>query len=956
MKRLKFSLVLILILFMVNSAYSQYFSTGADPANIKWSQINTTNFQLIFPEEYESKAQRFAAILEEVYKFGYQSLGKAPRKISVIMHTHTVSSNGMVAWTPKRMELYPTPHQKIYAQDWLEELAIHEFRHVVQMDKIETELPFIFKLLFGEQAAAATVAAYVPFWLLEGDAVISETVLSNTGRGRNPYFLMENKAQLMEKGLYSYDKATLGSYKNFVPNRYKFGWWMLGGIRAKYGDKIWADILDNVANKPLSINPVNKILKQETGKTKENLYLELFSDYQESWNKELEKQATTIPENLTSAPKIYTNYLYPQVTAHGDIIAYKQSRDDIGRIVDLIDGQEVVLFTPGTMLEESFSAIDGKVIWSERRAHVRWDHADRSVIILLDPSIPRKQEFKYDDNLFAPRISPTGNRFAAVRVNTTNDYSLGVYNLNDGTLIRSYKLDSNDFIFSPCWDSDAKQIFCIGMSEHGKYIAAIDLQSGEVSRLTEPSYFDIRNLTYYDHSLIYTSAESGVDNIWQLDLNSKISTQKTSVAFGADYGSCDGKFLYFSNYTADGYQLAKLPVEKWLDEASTGKRMISNKLADSLSKQEGKVLNFSNLVDSSFQIKPYRKLTHLFNFHSWAPVYINTTAYEVRPGVSFFSQNKLGTSTANLGYDYDWTERAGKYRASFEYSGLFPVIRAEVNYGKRKSTYGVIQQNGDTIYHPFSWNELSYELAAKLPLTFSSGKYVQFLQPQIEYARTQLSHDATTPDEFYHGFYHGITYQLYFQNVLRRAELDVAPRWGQAVDFVFKQNPTGGTKVGDLKAVQTYLYFPGILKNQAIRIYNGYQEKLTDKSLSFSDVVRFPRGIQRISNTRLYTFTADYMLPLAYPDFSFGRFFYLKRLRASLFYDFSSLKGKTYNEDNSVHSIYEKYLSSFGVEMTGDGHFLRLPAPLSIGIRSIYLPDFREMRFELLFSISFDSI
>ncbi|PTN09335.1 hypothetical protein [Mangrovibacterium marinum] len=957
MGRLKFSLFFLMIQLLVPPVRAQYFSTGTDPANIRWLQINTENFQLIFPNDYEPKAQQVAAILEKVYRYGYQSLGTAPRKISVIMHTRTVNSNGMVAWAPRRMELYPTPHQKIYAQDWLQQLAIHEFRHVVQMDKIAQELPAIFKIILGEQAATAAVGAYLPFWFLEGDAVVTETALSQSGRGRNPYFLMENKAQAVEKGLFSYDKASLGSYKDFVPNRYKFGWWMTGGIRAKYGERTWSNVLEQIASKPLSITPVNTALKKQTGHTKEELYASLFANYRQRWIEQIDSAKLSRSVALTTSSPSYTQYLYPQLAADGSLVAYKQSRHDIGRIVKIENGREQVLFTPGTILDESMSLAGSKIIWSERRAHLRWDHADRSVIILRDIESLKMHKFTYDDNLFAPQISPDSNLFAAVRVNETNNYNLGIFNLNDGNLTESYTIGDNDFIFSPCWSHDGNHLFCIGLSDQGKYIARINLKTGNISRLTEPSYADIRNLSYFGKTLVYTSAESGIDNIYQLDLSSRSVRQLTNVAFGADYGILADDTLFFSNYTADGYQLVKLPANHFFNQPSAGSNLVSNHLADLLASRENLILDFKALPDSNYQVKRYSKLAHLFNFHSWAPAYINTTDYEIRPGVSFVSQNKLGTATANLGYDYDWSERIGKYRANLEYSGLWPILRAEVNYGKRKSSYGTIQQNGDTTYQDFSWNEMAYEFEARLPLTFNSGKYTQFIQPKIEYSRRKVSHDSSTPDEFFSGYYHGISYHLYLQNTIRQAELDLQPRWGQAVELVFKQNPSGGVEIANLKAFQSYLYFPGFRRNQALRIYNGYQQKNSGQSSDlFSNVVRFPRGIQQIKHSELYTFSADYRFPLAYPDFSLGQFVYLKRLRASLFYDFSSLQRKNYNDDGSLHSIYKKYLTSVGLEIMGDGHFLRLPAPVSVGLRSMYLPDFKETRFELMLSVQFSGI
>ena len=258
----------LFFLFFLNMSYfavAQYYVLGDDPAGIHWKQINTTNFQIIYPSSFEIKAQRMANILEKSYLFAGKTLQHQPAKISVILHTNTVRSNGFVAWAPSRVELFTTPFQDIYAQDWLEQLAIHELRHVVQIDKIDSELPGILRIILGEQAAALAIGLYLPFWFLEGDAVATETALSHSGRGRVPSFEMELKAQSIEKGIFSYNKAYLGSYKDYIPDYYQLGYQLVAGIRSKYGPESWSTILSRVAHKPLSLNAFSAGIKQVTG-------------------------------------------------------------------------------------------------------------------------------------------------------------------------------------------------------------------------------------------------------------------------------------------------------------------------------------------------------------------------------------------------------------------------------------------------------------------------------------------------------------------------------------------------------------------------------------------------------------------------------------------------------------------------------------------------------------------
>ena len=965
-----FLFLLALILAFPFIGKSQYFSTGQDPDQIKWRQINTDNFQIIYPEEYEAKAQQVAWVFEKVYDYGSRTLNHAPRKISVILHTHTVKSNGLVAWSPKRVELFTTPHQDMYAQDWLEQLAVHEFRHVVQMDKIQQELPDLLPVLFGEQAAAAVVGAYLPFWFVEGDAVVLETALSKSGRGRKASFLMENKAQVLEKGLYSYNKASLGSYKDFVPNRYKFGYWMVGGIREKYGPKIWSDVLDEIARKPLSITPVNRVLKKETGFTQNGLYEKLFNEYRTNWQKEIDHLQLTPNKKITSEPIFFTNYSQAHAINDSTFVALKDARSDRLRIVKIGPAGEQIIATPGSIFNESFSAEKNLLIWSELRPDIRWSHADRSVIVVYNRETGARQEFHPENKLFSPVISPDLLHFAAVEVDKTNQYYLSVFDLLTGKRIKQYFTPDNSYFFTPCWNTNGDELFFIALSSAGKSLTSLNLKTGQMTTLLNAGFQEIRNPRFKNGQLCFTGSFTGIDNIYSIQLDDHKIYQLTSVPFGADYPVVCGNKLLFSNYSANGYQLCSMKLNDALKKPFTDIQPKTYALADSLANQEATVLDFTGKMQADFPSRRYHKFAHLFNFHSWAPAYISTNSYDLKPGVSLFSQNKLGTAETRLGYKYNWEEEAGKYQLGFKYSGFFPVLDAEMNYGKRSSNYHLIQntvdQSGnivksDTTTQRFEWQELSLDASIYVPLRFSQGKYSQLVQPELDYSYKKLSHTNTTPEEFYSGYYHSLTYRLYFQNVLNMSELDILPPWGQVIDLIYRDglNGFGGSKasdVGHLKAIQSYLFFPGFSRNHGIKLYNAYQQNQMGSSFAFGNAIHFPRGYSSFQNTSMYSMGIDYVMPLLYPDFSIGRLIYLKRIRTSLFYDFANLERNNYSKEGEIVGNSTLDMNSLGIELIGDGHILRIVAPISAGIRGMYLPTTKNIQFQFLFSIDLNSL
>jgi len=951
--------ILLILLLFVNTAKGQFFQTGQDPSQIRWRQINTDNFQIIYPEEFDKEAQRLTFVLTKVYEYGTKTMNFNPRKISAVLHTRTVNSNGLVAWAPKRIELFTTPHQQIYAQDWLEELGLHEFRHLVQLDKIQSELPFILKLLLGEQATAIVTGTYLPLWFLEGDAVVTETALSPAGRGRLASFSMEYRAQLTEKRRYSFDKAYLGSYKDFVPDHYKLGYWLVGKSREKYGSQLWSEVLDKVGNQPLSITPVNSVLKKETNLNNKNLYNQIFNDLSNDWKQNINQTGINDPSVVSPYRKNYTNYLYPEFYKDSFIIAYRTSIDDLSRFVLISpDKSEKILYTPGSIFDESVDIKNQFIIWSENRADIRWTHADRPVIIAYNIETKKKHEINYKNKLFSPALSPDLKSFAAVEVDPENNYYLSVFDLNSGKLKQRFRTDDNQYFFTPCWDEKGEKLYFVSLSSKGKYIASYNLQTKEFKSLTSKTFANLKNPVFANHQLIFSSDFSGTDNMYSVDTESLQITMIYKANFGVDYPSesNSNNQIVFSNYSSYGYQLSLLGLsEKANLKEMTDISLQANKLADHLAAQEKGLPNFANNDSIKYTSKKYSKVGHLFNIHSWAPGYIDVNNYDIRPGVSIFSQNKLGTAVTQIGYDYNVADHTGKYKLAFNYSGLFPEFDTELSYGNGTSQYYKMINN-DTIVQRFTWNEVNADLDIRLPLNLSKGKYSSVFYPEIKYTFNQfLPNLSPLHDTIYSGIYHAMTYRLYYYHLLHQSVQSLMPKWGQQFDLIYRHTPFAGNNLGNIAGIQSVLYFPGLAKNDGIKIYQGYQERRFTQIYNFSDFIRYPRGFQSFQNNKMYSASVDYKFPILYPDLSVGKLAFIKRLKSSLFYDYALLSVPAIDSKRIIYLNYREIdMKSFGLELTSDLHVMRFFAPIEMGLRTIYRPDFHDFQFNFLFSINFN--
>ncbi|MDP4185924.1 MAG: hypothetical protein Q8862_12290, partial [Bacteroidota bacterium] len=925
MKKL-FSLCFILALCM-SGVHGQYFSSGQDPAEIKWNQIKTSHFRIIYPKGYEKQANRVASMLSKVYNYAAVSLKTSPKPIDVILHNHTIQANGFVALAPRRLEMYTVPDQETYGQDWLEQLSIHEFRHVVQMDKLDSEIPLLLKLILGEQSTALITGAYVPFWFLEGDAVCTETALGNTGRGRLPFFQQGLKAQVVEKGSYSYYKAVLGSMRDYVPNHYELGYWITGEARQLYGRAVWDKTLSYIGRNPIDPWAFDDGLKRATGKNKVKLYNQIFTELRAKWKTDADNRCGVSGIVVSPQSKHYQSFRFAQFLNNNEIVAEKSSLDDIDHFV-LIDkeGKEKKLFTPGERTLEPLSLVNNILIWSERRPGVRWGNSDRSVICMLNVLSGSFKTLKIKNSKPAsPSLSPDGRLIVFAETDLHGDHFISVYNIQKEKVIRKISSPENLFFMTPSWDSDQKNIFAIAVGEKGKALIRIGVQSGQLDILVPFGATEIGQPQALGKYIFFSGAYSGTDNVYALDRQTLKIYQVTDSKFGTrDIAiSPDKNHLLVSDYSSKGYALKVIPVDNtnWKD---IDIRNYSHfELADQLAAQERGVIDFKQGTDSLCQAKRYSKVGHLLNFHSWAPVFIDISNQQAFSGVSVMSQNVLSTLDLVAGYKFDPTEKYGKYKLNFTYKGFFPILDFEYTGGKNASWYYQLSNPkydtyaGKMIYQDttkirFSWWENNFKVGASLPFNLSGFGYQRFISPSVRWEYTQFAHNASTFSKFYHNSQY-LDLNLYAYNLRNTTEQDITPKWGEIISLTYKNTIFSDVHYGTLKAAQGILYLPGFFKNHRINIYGGVQQKDVDTNY-FSDQIRIARGYQSFINTQLATLNADYKFPICYPDLNLGKLLYMKRLKAGLYYDLTQFN--SFYNSNNKRIPFTGNISSYGAEIS----------------------------------------
>lgn len=957
----------LFIQFIALPLFSQYYSTGQDPASIRWCHIKTEKYNLIYPALFEKKALYLANVLDLVIQYETKTLTAKVPCIPVLIHSESANSNGLTVWAPKRIELYPCPPQSIYPEEWLEQLAIHEYRHAVQISKMNRGFTKVLYYIFGEQAPAAMLGLFIPPWFLEGDATATETALSYSGRGRLNSFNAPLRAQLLEKKIYSYDKATLGSYKTFIPDQYVLGYHLVAKGREHYGPEIWNSALERSARLPFMIVPFAYSIKKSSSLSKTKFYRNTLQELDSSWRKQYSITTYTPLKTITLPdPKNYSQYDHPLLMNDSTIIAGKQSNEDRDFFVMISrDGKEKRMFTPGNYQAGSDSYSEGLLAWAEYEPDIRWGNRNYSVIRTFDLTTKKIRNLTKRTRFFSPILSPDGKSIATVEITRDNKFSIVILDSRKGEIKKRIKSIAGEVILTPDWSPDGQRLIYLILNEWGKTVVCYDLRNDQRKTFIPSYYHEMVGHAYlFGKYLMYSADYSGIDNLYALDTLSGKIYQVTSVPYHAQDPdpTSDKKKFIFSNYCSDGLMIAEADVDttKWVVIDSVRNSFVP--VYKSIVEQECINIQDSVLNRSLYKIlqkdtvdfdadkingkiypsKKFSKALHLFTIHSWAPASFNVSNLTVHPGVMALSQNLLSTAFTRIGYDYDLNERTGKFYAGFSYEGWFPIINFRYEYGKRAGLK-INSLTGET--SRFTWNESNLAINISIPLNLSHGRWYRNLNFNAGSTLIDIIHDKSTPRHFTNGWITSFNYRIFASNYFRSNFQDMFPKWGQSIDLNFRHSPFSDNDIGSIFAGEMNLFFPGILRHHGIWIYGGYQKKndLNVNGYSYAGYVIYPRGFEGVSDDEVWSVLTNYKFPLFCPDWSIGSLFYIKRFKLNLFFDYAE------GLNPGALNVYK----STGAELTADLHLLRFIYPFELGVRAYYLPDDYTWGFNFLWGIYF---
>lgn len=910
------------------NVFSQEEALGQLPSKIKWQKLKTPAAIIIYPSGNDSSAQRVANIINYQQDSLTKSVGQKSYRTGIVLQSSGVLPNAYVALAPFRSVFYGTAPENIQligSTDWLDVLSIHENRHIQQTSNTRYGLSKFFYYLQGESGWSFASNIAIPNWYFEGDAVWAETSFTQAGRGRTPSFSSQQRALAFSNTQYDYQKSRNGSFKDFVPDHYRLGYSMLSHLRNEKGADVMVPVLKDASAYKGIIYPFDRALKKHTGYTSTSLYNATHNETSRLWKEELSNIKTTPTQAVTALDnKTITNYYFPQITADGELYAFKNSYKETDKIISINNNKETNIISPGLNFGNYFNVNGNNFIWTEYRKNPRRGYESFSEIFIFNKSTDKKQKLTKGGKFFSPIINHSGDKVIAIHFSPGLKTTLKEINTTTSqeNILTTFELGES--LTGLTFSSNEKELIYVLKRNSKLSIWKYNLADAKKTQLTPWTYHIIGAPRVKDNDVYFSSSYSGIDNIYKTSLVGTLEIEQlTSVEIGA-YQPCinkEGTALYFVEHTVKGRVISKIefasisnsrkmvtlyePIDmKWLDK----------------SKEKPEIVDFLKKVPTvQYESTAYSGLFRGMRLHSWG-----FTASRTEPALNLKFNNYLNDFSIGLNSIYNINEKTLRYNAEVSYGKWYPLLGLKVSQSNRRADY----LNTTNEIKAQTFDELKITGNIGLPLSWISGNYTTTLKPEASYNYYDVKNlkfdDITSTQP--KSSYSTIDSDFEFSILRRTASQNLASRLGISLNAKYVTNIS---QDNDSKLnASLKLYLPGLAKNHSFRINGGFQKELLSNAFQLTDNFAYTRGFETPINDEFIGFSAEYALPIAYPDWGLWGITYFKRIKANMFYDYGQGKFNNLNQTQDYQSA--------GLEVIFDNVFLNL-LPISIGVRGTYL-------------------
>ena len=896
-------LAITALLLLPAGLKAQFYVTGDNPGRLRWNSIDTDNFRIIYPQGSDSLARVYGYKLEK-YRIpvsrstGYLNKGRMP----VVMHAYN-AANGSVAWAPKRMDLFTLPSP--YAPEpmpWSTMLSVHEGRHVTQMQFGMTRAHKPFGWFLGEMWNIVASLVYPGMANIEGDAVIAETALTNSGRGRTADFLNYYKVAFDSGDFRKWHRWRFMSQRGYSPDHYSLGYLTLGGFRYLYDCPMYMnEIYDLASRRPYNLTAQYSVTKKLTGKKYQEAFDEVCHTIHEIWKKEADARAPFIPmEQVSEEPRLYTDYSGTAVV-DGVIYSIKKGHETAPVLVSIdSDGKEKVLsrfaYQTGRL---KVSRHLERLYWSESSTDERWTLESRSRIRYMNLSSKTDRTLTGPERLLHnPDINPESSLVATVEYSADGRSALTVVNGVSGDVSVSVPGPKGVQLVETAWIGD--DLLATGLTDEGYGIYGY--ADGRWRTVLEPQPVMIKDFQAYGDEVMFTSDRTGVNELYHLDPSTGSLRQKTVTRYGAsDFAYDDsGKYLYYSSQTLKGMKIFRTAVEDLVDREADFTQRHRWTIAEEMARQEKELARKDGFeeavtdVDVDFsQPRRYRKFPHMFNVHSWTPFYVSVDNImnmsfdrvwqAVSLGAAAIMQNRLSNSYGEFGYSahkdpYNPERWRHSGHAKLTYSGLYPVIELSVDFNDRSAFQYAPKYylNGNSASISITTWQLDTpyiqgDISMYIPWSFSSGGWYRGIVPKVSYrisndkfntamAVQELENvvnpemgDDGTEESFYsfigatkgkNTFRHSLSGSIRAYTMLSTPNSAIYPKWGIGVEVGASGSIESSAYMSPMGYGYVYGYVPGIISTHGIKLTALHQMKVSDAPFGQAVVNVLPRGMK----------------------------------------------------------------------------------------------------------------